>query len=181
MSACSSAVRGSEGPHWRAGGCRGGELWRKGAPGEGRAQPSGCMDKGQRRSWACVHLPPLPIGAGSGMGFQVPAENGVTGWPGHWVTILVRASATWQDLGRRTVGSAGVLYAQDFPGGAVAAGCPTGQRQESAWGTAVRPVSSALAESVWPGRGRGALYGNPSLSMYFPCPHLSFLDWKLEL
>ena len=42
----------------------------------------------------------------------------------------------------------------------MAAGCPTGQGQESAWGTAVRPVSSALAESVWPGRGRGALYGN---------------------
>lgn len=86
MSACSSAVRGSEGPHWRAGGCGGGELWRKGAPGEGRAQPSGCMDKGQRRSWACVHLPPLPIGAGSGTGFRVPAENGGhrMAWPlGH--------------------------------------------------------------------------------------------------
>ena len=106
---------------------------------------------------------------------------GVTGWPGHWVTILARASATWLDLGQRTVGSAGVLYAQDFPGGAVAAGCPTGQEQESAWGTAVRLESDALAESVWPGRRRGALYGNPSLRVCFPCPCLSFLTWKLEL
>lgn len=82
-----------------------GSYGERGAPGEGRAQPSGCTDKGRRRSWACAHLPPLPVGAGSGTGFQVPAENGVRGWPGHGITILVRASATWPDVGRRTVGS----------------------------------------------------------------------------
>ena len=122
-----------------------GSYGKRRAPGEGRAQPSGCTDKGRRRSWAFVHLPPLPVGAGAGTGFQVPAENGVTGWPGHphGVTILVRASATWPDVGRRTVGSG-----QDFPGGAVATGCSTGQGQGSDLGAAVWLVSDALAESV---------------------------------
>ena len=61
MSACSSAMRGSEGPHWRAGGSGGGELWKKEGPGRGQSTAKRLHGQGTKEELG-LRPPATPAG-----------------------------------------------------------------------------------------------------------------------
>ena len=131
----------------------------KGGPRRGQSTAKRLHGQGSKEELG-LRPPTTPANrAGSGTGFQVPAENGVTGWPGHWVTILGRASATWPDLGRRTVGSAAVRYAQDFPPGLWLLAAPRGRDRSLPGALLCGSCPGRLLNQCDPAKGVGHCVG----------------------